>query len=82
MFRDLMIWIFDTPQQQHTPLVHHIVNCGYNSIGFAKNSRTKSQIKLRCLKCNEDIPAYLDSNKSDHKQQYITEMYHERSKLH
>lgn len=82
MLHNLMVWVLDCIKPQHTPLVHHIVNCGYNSIGMVKNSKTPSRVQLRCMKCNEDLPAYLDSNKSNHKQQYITEMYDERPKLH
>lgn len=82
MLHNLMVWVLDCIKPQHTPLVHHIVNCGYNSIGMVKNSKTPSRVQLRCMKCNEDLPAYLDSNKSNHKQQYITEMYDERSRLH
>ena len=82
MLHNLMVWVLDCIKPQHTPLVHHIVNCGYNSIGMVKNSKTPSRVQLRCMKCNKDLPAFLDSNKSDHKQQYITEMYDERPKLH
>ncbi len=82
MLHNLMVWVLDCIKPQHTPLVHHIVNCGYNSIGMVKNSKTPSRVQLRCMKCNKDLPAFLDSNKSNHKQQYITEMYDERSKLH
>lgn len=82
MLHNLMVWVLDCIKPQHTPLVHHIVNCGYNSIGMVKNSKTPSRVQLRCMKCNEDLPAFLDSNKSNHKQQYITEMYDERSRLH
>ena len=82
MLHNLMVWVLDCIKPQHTPLVHHIVNCGYNSIGMVKNSKTPSRVQLRCMKCNKDLPAFLDSNKSNHKQQYITEMYDERPRLH
>lgn len=82
MLHNLMVWVLDCIKPQHTPLVHHIVNCGYNSIGMVKNSKRSTSVQLRCMNCNEDLPAFLDSNKSNHKQQYITEMYDERSKLH
>ena len=82
MLHNLMVWVLDCIKPQHPPLVHHIVNCGYNSIGMVKNSKTAYRVQLRCMKCNEDLPAFLDSNKSDHKQQYITEMYDERPRLH
>ena len=75
MLHNLMVWILDCVNPQHTPLWYTIVNCGYHSIGVVKNSNRLKVKQLRCMKCNE-ITAFLDSNKSDHKQQYITEMYH------
>ncbi len=82
MLHNLMVWVLDCIKPQHTPLVHHIVNCGYHSIGVVKNSNRLKVKQLRCMKCNENLPAYLDSNKSNHKQQYITEMYDELKLSH
>ena len=74
MLQNQIVWILDCKDIQHTPFVQHVVECGYNSIGVVKNSNHLKEKQLRCIQCNEDLPAYLDAVKSNHKQQHITEI--------